>query len=132
MSDKETRPVSVKDDKGNQRDGVLHFTSYTSADRTKRAVLAWVGCWVAAFLTFFIPIAHFILVPAFLVAGPVMFFSLSRQVEALEKTVSVCPRCDKALNLDMETNDKLPKWTYCPACDGAIEISNKETQAQAA
>lgn len=125
MSAKETRAVYVRDDKGNGSEGVLHFTSYTPADRTKRAITAWVVCWVAAFLTFFIPIAHFFLVPAFLIAGPMMFYSRSRQVEALEKMLSVCPRCEKDLALEMETNDKLPKWTYCPACDGAIEVTEQ-------
>lgn len=125
MASKEQLPVNLKDDQGNAADGVMHYTAYSAGDRTQRAVIALVACWLVAGVTLFIPIAHFFLVPAFLIAGPVMFFARQKQADAKEKTEGTCPRCKTQITIDMETNDKLPKWTYCPNCDGSIEISEK-------
>jgi len=122
MAKQETLNISIRNEEGKQALGVMHFTTYTPGDRSKRAITALLACWVVAGVTLFIPIAHFFLVPAFLIAGPVLFFLRSRQDEAKEKIEGTCPHCDQAITIALENTDKLPKRTYCPACDKAIEL----------
>ncbi len=125
MASQQQRTISIRDDKGNAAEGQLFLTGYTAADRTRRAVIALVACLLGAGVAVFIPIAHFFLVPALLIAGPVLFYTRYRQAEALERVEGVCPRCGQSVTIAMESNDKLPKWTYCPACDGALELVEK-------
>ncbi|MDH5544273.1 MAG: hypothetical protein OEZ43_01705 [Gammaproteobacteria bacterium] len=122
MASQQTRNLTIKNDSGKQCSGQMHYTAFTSADRTKRAVLSLLACWLIAGVTLFIPIAHFFLVPAFLIAGPVLFFLRIKQDDAKEKAEGTCPNCDQAITVALENTDKLPKRTYCPSCDKAIEI----------
>ena len=125
MASTETKIINVKDDKGAASDGVLHYTSYNPGDRMGRAVVVLVACLIGAAVTLFIPLAHFILVPIFLIAGPVMFFIRYKQDDAKEKVESSCPRCDEAVTLELEATDKLPKWVFCPKCDCSLQLSEK-------
>ena len=123
MAKQETLEISIKNEAGKQAKGNMHFTTYTSGDRSSRAITALLACWAAAGITLFIPIAHFFLVPAFFIAGPVLFYFRFKQVEAKEKIDGHCPNCDQEITIALENTDKLPKRTYCPACDKAIELT---------
>jgi len=125
MASQEQKTISVKDDKGAASDGVLHYTSYNAGDRLGRAVIALVACLIVAGITLFIPIAHFFLVPAFLIAGPVLFYVRYKQTDAKEKVATHCPRCHESVEIELEATDKLPKWGFCPKCDCSLELSEK-------
>src|SRR5204863_8375115 len=43
---------------------------HASRDRAIRAARAWAGCWGAAIAAVFLPVLHFVLVPALLISGP--------------------------------------------------------------
>ncbi len=126
MATQETKSILIRDDEKNSCEGLLHYTAFTPADRTKRAVTMWVACWVIAGITVFIPLAHFFLVPAFLIAGPVMFFQRIKQEDEKDKVTGTCPRCSEDINIKLEATDALPKWVYCPQCDGALELMDEQ------
>lgn len=125
MAAKQELAIEIQDDNDNKADGTLYFTAYNPADRTTRAITALVVCWVIAAVTLFIPIAHFFLVPAFLIAGPIVAFSRYRQVDSKEKVEGICPRHNGEISVNLENTDQLPKWTYCPECNGAIQFVEK-------
>ena len=125
MASKQEMIIEIQDDNDNKADGKLFYTAYNPADRTTRAVTALIVCWVIAAVTLFIPIAHFFLVPAFLIAGPIVAFSRYRQEDSKEKVEGTCPRHNGEISVSMENTDKLPKWTYCPECNGAIQFVEK-------
>ena len=127
MASKETLAIEIQDDNDNSAQGVLHFTAFNPADRTSRAIIMLVVCWLLAGVTVFIPIAHFFLVPAFFIAGPIMAFSRYKQTDAKETVEGECPRHKGDFTLKLEATDKLPKWTYCPECDGAIQLVEKNS-----
>ena len=127
MASKQEQLIDIQDDNGNSQTGTMFYTAFSAADRTTRAVTAQVICWILAGITLFIPIAHFFLVPAFLIAGPVMAFSRYKQTNAKEKVEGTCPRHNGQFTINLETTDTLPKWTYCPECDGAIQFVEKQT-----
>lgn len=119
--------VIIKDDEGNQKDGTMYYTVFSSADRTKRAIIALVTCWVIAAISILIPIAHFFLVPGFFIAGPILAYSRLKMSESKEKVLGTCPRHNGEITIKLENTDTIPKYTYCPECDGAIQIVEKTT-----
>jgi len=132
MATKEEQAVEIKDDSNNVSQGTLYFTSFTKADRTSRAIKIWIICWVLAILSIPIILAHYILIPAFLIAGPVMARSRLKQATEMEKVDGHCPHHDGEFTLKMEKTDLLPKWAYCPECDKGIQILEKPISTVAA
>lgn len=128
MATQETKSMLIRDDEKNSCAGMLHYIAFTPTDRTKRAAIMWTGCWIAAGIAVFIPLAHFFLVPAFLIAGPILFFQRSKQKDAKEKVTGTCPRCHQEIEIKLEATDQLPKWVYCPKCDGSLDLNDDETQ----
>lgn len=58
-----------------------------------RAVRGLLLCWGAAVVSVFIPLAHFLLVPAFLVAGPILAVARLREERTLVGAHGICPGC---------------------------------------
>lgn len=127
MAAKQEIAVEIQDTNNNETksSGTMFFTTYNPADRTTRAITALVVCWVLAGVTLFIPIAHFFLVPAFLIAGPVVAFSRYKQMDSKEKVDGTCPLHNGEISIKLENTDQLPKHTYCPECNGAIQLVEK-------
>ena len=65
------------------------------AERVRRAVLGGLTCWGAAVLSVFVPLGHFILVPSFLIAGPVIFFMRLAEGVSLVSARGTCPMCGR-------------------------------------
>jgi hypothetical protein len=78
--------------------------------------------WVLAVVTIFIPIAHFVLVPGFLLAGPVTAVMRFRVAEMTETVQGECPTCNQAMTVAMDPAARLPLWTYCPASNDPIRL----------
>lgn len=124
-----TTPVLFQDNDGNARPGSVHATVYEASDRLKRAVVRLLSLWAAAAISIFIPLAHFVLVPAFLIAGIVMAIAAYRTDRALNHAQGVCPVCQEEITIPMEASDQLPKWTYCPKCNAPLQIVVSDTLA---
>lgn len=119
----ENTAVQLKDNDGNTAAGTLQTTHYDGGDRMKRALLRLAACWAAAGVTLFIPLAHFVLVPGFLIAGPVIALGAYRMEWARNHASGRCPVCQADITLAMEAKDALPKWTYCPACNAPLQLT---------
>jgi hypothetical protein len=122
MATADTQTIYVKADDKTQQ-GVLHFTQFTSGDRMGRALKVLALCWLGAAITLFIPIAHFVLVPGFLIAGPVMAYLRYRVDRASENVTTVCPNCQQEVTIKLDANDRLPLYTYCPSCNNSVQLS---------
>lgn len=127
MSSTDTTNVQFQDNEGNTRPGSVQATLYETRDRILRAAVRLVGFWAAAVLSAFIPLAHFVLVPAFLIAGIVMAISAYRTDRALNQAQGECPVCQEQITIPLEANDQLPKWTYCPACNAPLQVVVTDT-----
>ncbi len=123
MPTADTQTIYVNADDKPTREGVLHFTRFSSGDRMTRSLKVLSGCWFAAGVTVFIPIAHFILVPGFLIAGPVMAYFRYRVDRANENVAVQCPVCDESVTIEMEAADRLPLYTYCPKCNNSLQVA---------
>ncbi len=71
--------------------------------------------WGIAVLCVLIPVFHFILVPAFLFAGLVMFFIQYRKTEFLKSAQVKCPKCANIFHLK-NLSFNWPLRQTCPNC----------------
>ena len=78
--------------------------------------------WLLAILAVAIPLAHFILVPGFLLAGPVVAVLRYRDTERNEQVTGECPVCGKPVTIPLDSSDQLPLWTYCPPSGDPIRV----------
>lgn len=102
--------------------GELHTAVLTTGDRlrrTARGVAITLGLGV---LAVFIPVFHWVLVPVFLVAVPVVGVYIYRPTTLVEKAAGECPECRKAITLDLAPQTRIPHWTYCPACSKPLRL----------
>lgn len=122
MAEKEERPIQIKSEAGTHGAGILHVTHYEKNERVKRAMTVLGLCWLGAAASIPVVIAHWVLVPGFLIAGPVMAYKRLNQDWVNKQATGTCPHCEQDIKIDTEANETLPKWTYCPACNKAIQL----------
>ena len=88
--------------------------------RVWRAAVPCLVCWALALASVFIVLAHFILVPGFLVAGPVLAYVRFRMVRVVRKVHGACPRCR------IEQDFKPPSWGRtidCARCKNQLVLT---------
>ncbi len=84
--------------------------------RVARALAALGACWALALVAVFIPVAHFVLVPSLLVAGPVAAVVRLREDRTLVKLHGVCPRCGLEQDFRAGGRFRSPRTVYCTGC----------------
>ncbi|MGH7368702.1 MAG: hypothetical protein ACREKQ_01285 [Candidatus Rokuibacteriota bacterium] len=90
-------------------------------------VLAGLGMfWALALGGLFIPVAHFILVPVFLVAGIVMAVKRSREDRRLALVRGACPRCGAEQAFKGGGRFENGRSLDCPACHGSFALAVPE------
>ncbi len=116
------RAIRIKNAANNSTTGQLHITHYSQSERTSRALKMLALMWLLAIITFFIPLAHFVLVPAFLIAGPVIAYKLYQTEEHPSSANGECPTCKQPSSIHLEPSDTLPMWTYCSANNDPVQL----------
>lgn len=106
-------------------DGVLHLRAFDARERKLRAAKTWALMWLFAVLSLPIIIAHFVLVPGFLIAGPVMAFKRYRVTEVPDHVSGNCPAGKEEFTLALESSDRLPMWSHCPVCKSSLQLLEK-------
>jgi hypothetical protein len=120
------RPILIVSG-ASERTGQWYSRLYTRRERTTRAAKVWSLSWLGAIITIFIPIAHFFLVPACLIAGPVLAYQRYRGEEVPDHVSGDCPAHQQAFTLALDTNSHLPLWTYCPQCRAPLQFTSMPT-----
>ncbi len=129
MPNIENTPASIKSNDGKATIGQMQTTWFEHRDRVTRALQRLGFFWLLAGITVFIPIAHFVLVPGFFIAGPVVAY-MTYQMNWMRDHVSgACPACNEKVIIKLESKDKLPKWTYCPACNTPLHITQPDNHS---
>lgn len=117
-----TTIIEIESDNFPAQAGTLYSQAFSNTERLRRALKMLVILWAVALVTVFIPIAHFVLVPTFLLAGPIVALRRYGMKSALEKVGGVCPACGQEIAIPLEPSDWLPKRTYCPACNKPLRL----------
>jgi hypothetical protein len=118
--------VTLKVNDGRATVGSLQTTHYDPHDCIKRALQRLGFFWLLAGGSLFIPLAHFVLAPGFLIAGLVTAYLTFKTTQVRNHTTGTCPACNEDIKISMDARDELPKWTYCPVCNAPLRIMGAE------
>lgn len=116
MPQAKQQPVLIKGKGDETSAGTLHISIYSARERATRAAIVLALWWALALLSVLIPLAHFILVPLFLITGPVMAYKRFRTIEVSERVEGHCPVCRNTITLKLGPAEKPVLWKYCPLC----------------
>jgi hypothetical protein len=87
--------------------------------RTAAGLATW---WGLALGGLFIPVAHFVLVPTFLVGGVIVAIRRSREDRRLLRIRGTCPRCGTPEELTPGGRFVSGRSLDCPACHGNLTL----------
>ena len=119
------RPIVLKSS-DSVGEGILHLQAFNDSERKVRAAKTWALMWLFAVLSLPIIIAHFVLVPGFLIAGPVLAVRRYRVKEVPDHVSGLCPSGKEEFTLALEASDHLPMWSHCPVCNSSLYLLEKE------
>ncbi len=102
--------------------GLFYVELPDPSERLVRAGKVLALCWGLAVAAVFIPIVHFVLVPLFLIAGPVMAYQKYRVTILALRADGCCPECQQQVSIALDSGDRIPKRTYCPACNKPLQL----------
>ena len=88
--------------------------------------------WGLALVSVFIPVAHFVLVPTFVVAGIVMAIKRAREDRRLLWVRGACPRCGVQQDLKPGGRFSDGRTFDCPSCHGNITLATTVAERTAA
>lgn len=121
-----TRPVErrcrLTGYSGEERDAYLRIRSFDRARRIRRAISGLATWCVVAVASVFIPVAHFLLVPAFVIYGLFVFVRRVRITTLVVAARGTCPDCGAEQDLDI-----LGPWhgghdLSCRACHRSLRL----------
>jgi hypothetical protein len=92
------------------------------ADRLLRAALSLLALWAAGAACIVIPVAHFVLVPAFGMAGVVLAGFRLAEGSSLMGTEGVCPRCNVEKKFPPSGRYREGGTVHCDGCGSLLGV----------
>jgi hypothetical protein len=118
-------PVKLETQLQKSAEGVVYFKEWTAQEKTKRAGRTLAILWGLAILTIAVPIAHFVLVPGFLIAGPIAFLVIFNREDAILGGVGTCPDCQQTFDI-AKSKVEWPLKDVCSHCYHHVTITKSE------
>ena len=104
------------------RPAIALVIEQSAPERLVRTVAGLGMFWGLALGGLFIPVAHLVLVPAFLVAGIVTAAKRAREDRRLVQVRGTCPRCGAAQELRPGGRFASGRSLDCPRCHGNLTL----------
>ncbi len=101
--------------------GEARVATWDRPARMGRLANAWAACWGLAVASVLLPAVHFVLVPAFLIAGPVLGIQRARQKSGVLGGEGPCPSCGERMDIDSHPDD-WPLFDACAACQAQVVV----------
>ncbi len=105
-----------------QSTGTLNIKNWSKEERTHRALKIGGILFGIGILSILIPLAHFVLVPGFLIASPIVAWVFLGQTSAILGGTGTCPNCKKEIKIE-QTKNIFPVNDVCSHCYRALVIS---------
>jgi len=96
--------------------GSATVESFPRAVRLRRAVKGLATAWGLAVVSVFIPVAHLLLVPGFVIGGIVTFVLRARQPDRVRAVHGKCPDCGSEQDFEPGGRWVLPRDLTCRSC----------------
>ncbi len=107
--------------------GTVDVLSWSKKDRTARALKFGGICWVASVVSIIIPLLHFVLVPGFFLAGPIVFATILSRERVIKGGRAKCPRCAAEFKIERSVF-KFPMLDRCTGCGKELKIDLVSTE----
>jgi hypothetical protein len=121
MKLQESIPVIITGSHERAASGTVERRVWEKKERALRGFKAWMICWGIAMGAALIPLLHFILVPFFILAGPVAFQWVNGQEEIILGGKGTCPDCNREFEI-VRTSVKWPLSDLCNHCHSQLRI----------
>ena len=105
--------------------GEVRIEHWEAPARLRRAIKRWAFLSLLAILSILIPVAHFVLVPGLLIAGPISAARLFRQTSGITCGEGTCPRCGGQLIIEARA-DRWPFYEHCQLCHADVRVEKIE------
>lgn len=102
--------------------GNISLEVYSGGERTMAAAKLWLGAWFLAVLAAFVPLAHFVLVPALVIGGVVVGYRAYNRACRANAAEFTCPACREPVNVKLEPHQIPPVYVYCPKCEASLKV----------
>ena len=123
MSENITQQIQFKSQKtGKSESAEMKLVVFTAQEQKARGLKTLAMFWGIGLLCVLIPIAHFFLVPGFLIGGIVAAKRRWNRAREGVEARGQCPECHRSIGIDLEKNGDLPQWRDCPECGDALEL----------
>ena len=93
----------------------LEVESIAVGKRVGRGLVRLLACWAIGVACVFVPLLHFVLVPGFLLLGPVLAWKASAATVRVSSTQVTCPRCAVVTPVEPGTTG-WPIRLWCASC----------------
>jgi len=101
---------------------VLSIRRRNRRERMVAVARTWALCWLAAVVAVFLPVLHFVLVPALLLGGPFYALSMRHENATLLRATGACPACDVALVYTQQRRATTEMALRCDGCGRALRL----------
>lgn len=127
----ESWPVAlqIRDSAREPTRAMLEIEVIPFAKRLGRAAVRLLGAWVLAVGCVLVPLLHFVLVPGFLLAGPVLAWLAVRESVVVKSTSIACPKCGKDAPIETGTTG-WPAGMRCGSCGTTFSARSDPTPSQ--
>lgn len=103
--------------------GTVTIHEFNRAQRWRRALRGVGTWWSAALLSVLVPVAHFVLVPSFLLYGIWQFVQRVGTAELATDARGTCPDCGKEQPLELAPRWRSPQPVTCRFCHRGLQLS---------
>ncbi len=103
--------------------GTVTVQEFSRDERVRRALWGLGKWWGIALLSVFIPVAHFILVPSFLLYGVWQFAQRLGTTSLATTARGTCPDCHTEQALELATRWRVPQPVTCRNCHRGLRLS---------
>lgn len=127
----ESWPVSlqIRDSAREPTKATLEIEAIPFARRLGRGAVRLLGAWVLAVGCVLVPLLHFVLVPGFLIAGPVLAWLAVRQTVVVKSTSIGCPKCGQDAPIEEGTTG-WPAGLRCGSCGTTFSARSEPTPSK--
>lgn len=108
------------------RDSTAAVVRLRRRDRRERLLAVartWAICWLAAVAAVFLPVLHFVLVPALVIGGPIYALAQRHEHTTLLEARGTCPACGAAVAYAQRRRAVAIVRLRCDACGRPLELA---------
>jgi hypothetical protein len=106
--------------------GKIEIKQWSLKERNQRALKALGLTWCAGVCFILVPIAHFVLVPLCVIAGPFISLFVRGQKSMVTGGSGICPKCSAAFKIS-KGSERWPYEDTCSKCFFTIKINKLDS-----